>query len=713
MRTRWLAVMFLLAGAGGAQAYVRFTTGPIQTQGSPLVRTDFTNIQFLVSSTVAAGATNSAGQTTIAPGSDVFGAIQAAMNAWNGVQTSRARFAAPQPTSLSNNPSDGKCVITIQDTPENRSVIGDLLGVTLLQFTSTGNIVDSDILLDPGLVFNGTQIPYSTNHALNTIDLESVITHELGHSLGANHSGLLSATMFQSGVPFEEGATAEATLWSTLSPDDIAFATSAYPTPGANSSFGGISGNVVFTNGAPVRGALVAAIDASSGIAAGTISNITDGTFTIAMIPPGNYQVYAQPMDGPVSPANLYFSSGAPLDTSFQTSFFGGVDQPGTVQVAAGSSAAAAITVDTAAATLNPQFIAAIQGSGAMQVVGSARVIPGGQATDVLVYGPGLDPSDTVQILGPATIRAGTLRLDPSNTAGGFIPLRFTVDTSPVTARASASIVVTDGTDAAALSGGLVIVAAPAASPSIFTNGVVSASGFGGFSAIAPGSWIEIYGANLSATTRPWIGSDFNGPIAPTSLDGVTVTVGGKQAYLDYISPGQVNALVPSDAPTGSVQVTVSNSVGTSDPYSINVNATEPGLLAPSSFQIAGMQYAAAMYSDGQTFVLPAGTISGVPSRQAKPGDTIVLYGIGFGSVSPSMPAGTIVSQSNSLTLPLRILFGNAPATLAYDGLAPNFTGLYQFNVVVPDVPDSELVPLTFSLAGIAGRQTLYLAVHH
>lgn len=714
MRTRWAAVMFLLAGAAGALAHVRFTTGPIQTQGSPLVRTDFTNIQFLVSSTVAAGAVNSDGQTMITPGSDVFGAIQAAMNTWNGVQTSVARFASPKPTSISNNPSDRSHVITIQDTPENRSVVGDLLGVTMLQFTTTnGNIVDTDILLNPKIVRNGVQVPYSTNHELNTIDLQSVITHELGHSLGASHSGLLSATMFQSSVASTEGAVAEATLWSSLSQDDIAFVSAAYPGPGATSLFGDITGKVFFANGSPVRGALLTAIDASSGVAVGAISNITDGTFTIARIPPGSYQVYAEPMDGPVFPGNLYFSSGTPLDLSFRTSFFGGVDQPLTVQVGVGASAAADITVDSAASTLNPQLMAKIQGSaGTIQIADSARAIPAGHATDILVFGPGLDPTKTVRILGPAKIRTGTVRADPSITFNGFVPLRFTVDASAVTSRASSSIVVNNGSDATALSGGLVILPAPAAKPSITANGVVSASGFGGFSAIAPGTWIEIYGANLSTTTRPWAGSDFNGTIAPTSLDGVTVTVGGKPAYVDYISPGQINALVPSDAAIGPVQVTVTNAAGASDPYSITVNPVQPGLLAPPSFQINGKQYIAALYPDGQTFVLPPGAIPGVPARPAKPGDTIILYGVGFGTVLPSIPAGTIVSQANSLTMPLQILFGSSSATLSYDGLAPNYTGLYQFNVVVPNVADSDLVPLTFNLGGTAGTQVLYIAVH-
>jgi hypothetical protein len=83
-------------------------------------------------------------------------------------------------------------------------------------------------------------------------------------------------------------------------------------------------------------------------------------------------------------------------------------------------------------------------------------------------------------------------------------------------------------------------------SPSITPSGVVSAGAFGGFTAVAPGSWMEIYGTNLSATTRGWAGSDFSGSNAPTSLDAVKVTIGGQLAFVDYVSPGQVNAQVPS-----------------------------------------------------------------------------------------------------------------------------------------------------------------------
>ena len=98
-------------------------------------------------------------------------------------------------------------------------------------------------------------------------------------------------------------------------------------------------------------------------------------------------------------------------------------------------------------------------------------------------------------------------------------------------------------------------------------------------------------------------------------------------------------------------------------------------MLAPSSFIVGGKQYVAALFSDGATFVLPPGAIAGVPSRRAQPGDNITLYGVGFGPVTPNMPAGQIVQQTNTLTGVLHVLFGQTQAVIGYDGLAPNAVG--------------------------------------
>jgi uncharacterized protein (TIGR03437 family) len=243
---------------------------------------------------------------------------------------------------------------------------------------------------------------------------------------------------------------------------------------------------------------------------------------------------------------------------------------------------------------------------------------------------------------------------------------------------------------------------------------VVSATSFGGFAAVAPGSFIEIYGLNLAPDTRGWTKADFTGNQAPTSLDGVEVSIAGQNAFVNYIvaNPGQVNVQLPSNIPTGPQQITVTNKLGTSAPFNVTVNATEPGLLAPASFQVGGKQYVVAFLSDNVTYVLPAGAIAGLPSRPAKPGETIVMYGNGFGPVTPDIPGGQLVTQNNQLTLPLEVMFGDKPAQLAYFGLSPGLVGVYQFDVVVPAIPNNDLVPLSFKLGGVAGTQTLYTAVH-
>jgi uncharacterized protein (TIGR03437 family) len=249
--------------------------------------------------------------------------------------------------------------------------------------------------------------------------------------------------------------------------------------------------------------------------------------------------------------------------------------------------------------------------------------------------------------------------------------------------------------------------------PTIQTGGVITATAFGGFSTISPGTYIEIYGSNLAATSRTWASSDFTGANAPTAIDGVTVTINGHSAFVNYVSAGQVNVLVPGNVGTGGAALlTLSNSSGVTSPYPINVAPLQPGLLAPPSFVINGKQYVAALFPDG-TFVMPTGALPGVASRPAKPGETITLYGIGFGPVIADTPVGTIAQQQNKLLAPLQVLFGQTSATLNYDGLAPTYVGLYQFNLVVPPVSDSDAVPLTFNLGGTAGLQTLYTAVSH
>jgi uncharacterized protein (TIGR03437 family) len=352
----------------------------------------------------------------------------------------------------------------------------------------------------------------------------------------------------------------------------------------------------------------------------------------------------------------------------------------------------------------------------------------GGPATSASLGYPGgtvVDPAGNLFIVdgsnnrirevsgGVITSVAGTGT--PGFTGDGGAPLQAQLDSPfPITLDYAGNLYVGDGVysgDATdnrvrAISG--VAAALTKQTPTIAA--VVSASAFGEFKSISPGSWIEIYGSNLGIGTETWSGADFSGVNAPNFLGGTEVTIGGQNAFIDFISPGQVNALVPSSVAAGMQSVTVTVGSLTSTGYNIAVNPVEPGLDAPPSFDVGGVQYVVALFADG-TFVLPVGAIPGLTSRPAQQGDEIVLYGIGFGPVTPNLPAGQLVEQANALASFEISVGGVAVTNVPYAGLAPNFTGLYQFNIVVPAIPSGGAVPLTFTVGGVAGTQTLSLAV--
>ncbi len=240
---------------------------------------------------------------------------------------------------------------------------------------------------------------------------------------------------------------------------------------------------------------------------------------------------------------------------------------------------------------------------------------------------------------------------------------------------------------------------------------VISHTNFGGFPSVTAGTWMEIFGSDLAGASRQWSNSDFTGGKAPTSLDGVKVVIAGQDAFLAFVSPSEIIAQAPSGIGLGQQTVTVMDGARTAAVYTVNVNATQPGLFAPSFFKIGERQYVAAVFSDNFTFAAPSGAISGAASRPARPGETIVLYGIGFGPVTPHTDAGEVVQQINNLDLPIQFFFGQTPAVHFYGGLVATCIGLYQFNVIVPSGASGDAVPLSFTLGGTRGEQTLYVAI--
>jgi hypothetical protein len=441
MKIRRSALLVCL-WAGSAAAYApQFTS-----TGTPIRRTDAANVKFLVSQAVAPGMLNSQGGVIIQTGSDPAAALQAAAIAWSSVPTSIVKFAAIEATSAVNNPDDDRSVIVFFDSPENRSVIGSALAVTDIVFFTDGKIAETDILFNPAETF-------STNLAPRTFDLQSVATHEMGHALGANHSNILAATMFQATLP-------QSNSQIRLSADDMAFLSDFYPAPAAADAYGTLSGRVTFAGGGAVPGALLVATDPATGVTIGGFSAAADGLYSFK-VPHGSYLLYAEPADGPVFPGNLYLPD-EKVNFGFQTSFYGGLAAPQLIDVT-GSQATADLQVTPGAAPFDIRLL----GTGSAEGSGDARISPGvsvltaGRAADLILSGPGLDgpvTQDMVRLLGPGlTIRPDSIRIDTRISINGVRPVRLTVDVAARTEPAVASVVVVRNGAAVALSGSLLI----------------------------------------------------------------------------------------------------------------------------------------------------------------------------------------------------------------------------------------------------------------
>ena len=245
------------------------------------------------------------------------------------------------------------------------------------------------------------------------------------------------------------------------------------------------------------------------------------------------------------------------------------------------------------------------------------------------------------------------------------------------------------------------LITVPSSSPLI--TSVANAAGHS--PNIAPNTWIELHGANLAPAgdSRTWQTADFANNLMPTQLDGVSVTVNGTRAYISYISPGQINFLTPPAALTQSVSIQVTNAMGTSAPFVVQSQT-----ISPAFFTMGSTTYIAAEHTNG-SYLGPTSLYPGV-TTPAKPGETAVLFGSGFGTAGMTIAPGS-PAQSGTLASVPAIQIGGVTATVLFAGLvAP---GVYQFNVVVPQsVPDGDNA-VTALYNGLTTQAGVLLTVQH
>jgi uncharacterized protein (TIGR03437 family) len=241
----------------------------------------------------------------------------------------------------------------------------------------------------------------------------------------------------------------------------------------------------------------------------------------------------------------------------------------------------------------------------------------------------------------------------------------------------------------------------------ISTGPVISlvANAEGESSTIAPNTWVEIKGSNLAPAgdSRIWQSSDFINNQMPTRLDGVSATVNGKNAFVYYISPAQIDILTPSDPISGPVQVIVSNNGVSSAGF-----AAEAQSLSPSFFVFNGGPYVAAVHGNG-ALIGPQGLFPG-STTPAKPGETIALYANGFGPTSVPVASGSTTQSGTLSPLPV-VRIGGSPATVTFAGLVG--PGEFQFNVVVPaTAPDGDQ-SISAGFGGATTQSATLLTVQH
>ncbi|HWD00495.1 MAG TPA: choice-of-anchor V domain-containing protein [Candidatus Sulfopaludibacter sp.] len=245
----------------------------------------------------------------------------------------------------------------------------------------------------------------------------------------------------------------------------------------------------------------------------------------------------------------------------------------------------------------------------------------------------------------------------------------------------------------------------PAAATGVIAGTITGVSNnASGQAGIAPAGWVTIYGSDFTSPgfTDDWSKSIVNGKL-PTALDGVTVSIGGKPAYVYFISPGQINVQAPDVSP-GPVAVTVTNGAGVSAAFNATVLQTQPAL-----YQYLPTKYAIATRYPDNAFIGNPSSIAGTVS--AKAGDILILWCTGLGTVNPAVPAGIVPNVSApAVTGTLTVTVGSTVIQPIYAVLSP-YAGLYQVAVQLPNSLPTGDVPIQLTQGSAQSPATVFLNV--
>jgi uncharacterized protein (TIGR03437 family) len=211
---------------------------------------------------------------------------------------------------------------------------------------------------------------------------------------------------------------------------------------------------------------------------------------------------------------------------------------------------------------------------------------------------------------------------------------------------------------------------------------------------IAPYGWVSIVGSKLAIGNRGWTSADFVNGALPTSLDGTSVSIDGKPAYVSMVSPSQVNVLAPPNDTIGPVTVTVTTGGTVTQSSMTYMQQCSPSLFTAK---------------DGSAIAQHADFSLVGPNSPAKPGETITLWATALGPTNPAIAAGQTISKASPLVNAPVVRIGGANVTPQFAGITA--TGLYQINVTVPDSATDGDLPVVVTNAGVSSPGSVTIRV--
>ena len=209
--------------------------------------------------------------------------------------------------------------------------------------------------------------------------------------------------------------------------------------------------------------------------------------------------------------------------------------------------------------------------------------------------------------------------------------------------------------------------------PTDSAAGVESAATFASSSTtgISPGEIVTLFGQQLGPTQLTTLTVNSSG-LVDTTLQGTQVLFNGVPGPMIFTSSGQVAVVAPySIASLSTVNVVVSYLGIQTSPIQFKVVPANPGLFTlPNSKDAAIVR------------VLDGSVVS--TASPASPGDTLELFGEGYGVVSPGLPDGAVVS---AFPVPATLLIDGQPVSTLYAGGAGgDVNGVLQVNFIVPQL---------------------------